>query len=323
MPPELEQDPLFQLLTDALRAGPGSPEWRDAVSKLKDSSSAPDEYSLILQARERLESGKEWRSIRAGAGFTRKIMDALDREDATGGRGIPTAKIVAIIAVGVLVTLVAAGIYYASSAPSLEQSAVSDLNNVFFAQTISTATFDTETPTGWRAIGALPLTASSALTPTTIPAGVGYIGGGLVCETPAPAHQPFCVEAQLRLEKLSDDVIPQVFVTDDPTFSPDRGTSPHELVWLAGAEGMRVVLPDGRVAQAESLRASRDPQIVRIEVGKSGAIVEFSSKKIWSGPHQLRPDQPWYVGVRFLAKTGSPIPQESFTSVKLLRAEGK
>jgi hypothetical protein len=323
MPREIEQDPMFQLLTDALRAGPGSPEWREAVSKLKDANGASDEYSLILQARERLESGKEWRSIRAGAGFTRKIMDALEREEAPGGRGIPTAKIVAIIAVGVLITLIATGIYYASNTPSAQQSAVSDLNNVFFAQTISAATFEDATPTGWRAIGALPLAAAGALSPTTIPAGVGYIGGGLVCETPAPAHQPFCVEAQLRLEKLSEDVIPQVFVTDDPTFSSDRGTSGHELVWLAGADGMRVVLPDGRVAQSEALRPSRNPQMVRIQVGKSGAIVEFAGRKIWSGPHQLREGQPWYVGVRFLAKSGSAVQQESFTSVKLLRAEGK
>src|SRR4051794_25102075 len=123
---EVEQDPMFQLLTDALRAGPGSPAWRDAVSKLKDSAGATDEYSLILQARERLESGKEWRSIRAGAGFTRKVMDAIDREDATGGKGIPTAKIVGIIAVAVLITLIATGIYYASNGPSPEQSAISD-----------------------------------------------------------------------------------------------------------------------------------------------------------------------------------------------------
>ena len=33
MPTDAPTDPFFELLTDALRAGPGSPQWRDAVDR--------------------------------------------------------------------------------------------------------------------------------------------------------------------------------------------------------------------------------------------------------------------------------------------------
>ena len=50
-PTEIEKDPFLVLLTDALRAGPGSPEWRDAVATLKTSDERVDEYRLLIEAR--------------------------------------------------------------------------------------------------------------------------------------------------------------------------------------------------------------------------------------------------------------------------------
>jgi len=35
---EIESDPFFELLTDALRAGPGSPQWHQAVQRLRQDS---------------------------------------------------------------------------------------------------------------------------------------------------------------------------------------------------------------------------------------------------------------------------------------------
>src|SRR3954471_10048772 len=82
----VEADPMFQLLTDALRAGPGSPEWHQAVGKLRAGGMEHgDEYQMLIDAREHLESGKEYRSVRAGAGFTRKLLDGIDREEPQGG----------------------------------------------------------------------------------------------------------------------------------------------------------------------------------------------------------------------------------------------
>src|SRR5437773_747365 len=63
----LESDPLFTLLTDALRAGPGSPEWHQAVARLReDGANGSDEYKLLQTAREHLESGRDFRAVRAG-----------------------------------------------------------------------------------------------------------------------------------------------------------------------------------------------------------------------------------------------------------------
>src|SRR3712207_4215921 len=97
-----EADPMFRLLTDALRAGPGSPEWHQAVARLKLSDGAQDpsldEYQLLIEARAHLERGKGYKSVRAGAGFTRKLFEDIERGDGPGGatRGLPTAHIVAV-----------------------------------------------------------------------------------------------------------------------------------------------------------------------------------------------------------------------------------
>ncbi len=89
-------DPFLQLLTDALRAGPGSPEWHQAVAKLKtgDQTNA-DEYQLLLSARQNLESGRGYREVKPGAEFTRKILTSIENEPAKKSRRIPTANIIA------------------------------------------------------------------------------------------------------------------------------------------------------------------------------------------------------------------------------------
>src|SRR5438094_961308 len=98
----VETDPLFQLLTDALRAGPGSPEWHQAVAKVREGGVSPsehaDEFRLLVDVREHLESGKDWRTVRAGPGFTRKLFDRLDEEDPGGRRqGLPAATLIALL----------------------------------------------------------------------------------------------------------------------------------------------------------------------------------------------------------------------------------
>src|SRR5436190_12917683 len=103
-----ESDPFFQLLTDALRAGPGSPQWGEAVAKLKDGGvEGADEYGLILRAREDIGLGRDYRKVSAGPEFTRKVLSAVEHEG-KGSSGVPTATIVAILAglviLGVIIT---------------------------------------------------------------------------------------------------------------------------------------------------------------------------------------------------------------------------
>jgi len=92
---QFDSDQFLKLLTEALRAGPGSPEWHEAVNQLKTSSLADaDEYRMLINAREHLESGRDYRSIRAGPEFTRKVMRAIDEEAAQRPSG-PSAGIIA------------------------------------------------------------------------------------------------------------------------------------------------------------------------------------------------------------------------------------
>src|SRR5213082_2776894 len=87
----------LELLTEALRAGPGTPQWREAVALLEAVPGA-DEFKLLYAARERLASGRQYREIRAGAGFTSKVFDALDQEQgAAAPRGFPSANVIVAI----------------------------------------------------------------------------------------------------------------------------------------------------------------------------------------------------------------------------------
>src|SRR3954467_7227544 len=93
-----ESDPFFQLLTDALRAGPGSPQWGEAVARLRDGGvDGADEYRLIIRAREDIELGRDYRKVSAGPEFTRKVLTAVESEGKRPS-GMPTATIVAILA---------------------------------------------------------------------------------------------------------------------------------------------------------------------------------------------------------------------------------
>src|SRR5215204_5175060 len=93
----IESDPFLTLLTHALRAGPGSPEWHQAVGKLRgEGADGSDEYKLLAAAREHLESGRDFRAVRAGPGFTSRLLTRIDGESATRS-GVPTANVIMIV----------------------------------------------------------------------------------------------------------------------------------------------------------------------------------------------------------------------------------
>src|SRR5437867_11713133 len=119
---QFDSDQFLKLLTEALRAGPGSPEWHEAVNQLKNSSLAEaDEYRMLVNAREHLESGRDYRSIRAGAGFTRKVMAAIDEESTSARQSAapPSATMIALLAAAgiLLVIVVVAVIWYRGGPP--------------------------------------------------------------------------------------------------------------------------------------------------------------------------------------------------------------
>src|SRR3954452_18248034 len=132
-----ESDPFFQLLTDALRAGPGSPQWGDAVAKLRDGGiEGADEYRLIIRAREDIELGRDYRKVSAGPEFTRKVLNAVEREGRRPS-GVPTATIVAVLAglviLGVIITVIVIMSRGGTDARDTPQQAIEQLDAINFA----------------------------------------------------------------------------------------------------------------------------------------------------------------------------------------------
>src|SRR5258708_1693394 len=102
---DLQSEQFMTLLTDALRSGPGSPERHQAGELLRASEQNVDEYTLLYKAREHLESGKEFRTVRAGTGFTRKVLEQI--EEQAKAPAVPTANLIALLAAGAILAVVA------------------------------------------------------------------------------------------------------------------------------------------------------------------------------------------------------------------------
>src|SRR5436305_1878492 len=129
MPQEVdfESDALGKLLTDALRAGPGSPQWHEATLRLSDDTSAQaQEYKRLLEA-----------------------------------RGLRTAN----------------------------------------------------APTG-------PATSTTQ-----------RATGGITWSQPMPPQSAFAIEATLRAPRLSDDLVPEIVLAEQP-LDRENPTASRELVWL-------------------------------------------------------------------------------------------
>lgn len=108
MPGELEGDEkLFETVTEGLRAGPGTVAWEDAMRAVRSLglASGGEDLETLAQVRRHLQAGRSWREIRAGEGFTRKLMARLDEASAEGRKGSGggrVAKWIAGLAVGVV-----------------------------------------------------------------------------------------------------------------------------------------------------------------------------------------------------------------------------
>ena len=153
---QFEADPFLRLLTDALRAGPGSPQWHEAVRQLHAvNPTEADEYRLIITAREHLESGRDYRSIRAGPGFTRKVMEAIEQESGRRGR-LPVANLIAAIAVVVIIGIVVVlgVILYRGVEPA---GTVGDLDRMYFGHPAVVSDFAEGAPAELKTFGLVPV----------------------------------------------------------------------------------------------------------------------------------------------------------------------
>ncbi|CAN5580445.1 hypothetical protein BH10PLA1_BH10PLA1_17270 [soil metagenome] len=112
------------------------------------------------------------------------------------------------------------------------------------------------------------------------------------------------VEATIRSLRPAEDLTLQLFITDHPDFSADRGTSSHELVWQLKGATAQVFLPSGLSDGAIERNKETKERTVRIVFNQSLAMVDMNGKHLFAGPHQLAGDQPRYIGVRFI-RTGA------------------
>lgn len=318
MPTDVESNPLFPLLTDALRAGPGSPEWHQAVAKLRaDGLADGDEYRLLIDVREHLAAGRDYRSVRAGPGFTRKVMAAVEQERQQGGArpagGPSVATVIATVSVLAVVGVLGyLGYQLFVKAPATPpQGTADELADAYFPREDARASFDAGLPAGWRQVGGLPLEAKdglrpqrSATTPGTGPA--DPIGGTVASATTVGPDEAFEVEVKLKPGKPTDDLIVQVFVSGEGDFSPDKSTSSKELAWLLQGAKQKVVLAgeaDSRVLvdapRPEPAAGRPESMTVRVKVNREFAAVFNGPQKLWAGPNGLGA-KPRTVGVRFL-----------------------
>jgi hypothetical protein len=307
--PELdfETDAFLELLTEALRAGPGSPAWHEALSRLRAGGiEHADEYQLLVRARERLESGKSYRSLRAGSGFTQRVMEAIEQETRSGPprHGPTPTTLIALGAAGVmLVVLTIVGYLLWTAA---QRSSNAPESPTLLVNTVSSVNFESDLPADWRTIGKLPLafvqsSMRYAPPPATQPTS-NTIGGGVSWNQPIPPTEPFALIVNLREHHLEENLMAQVFVTDTPVFDEENATTPHELVWLLQGHQAQVVLPSGRVEAQTDLSRDYHGSIIRVVVDHDDATIELSGRKFWSGSIGLDPGKPRYVGVRFLRR---------------------
>ena len=320
---DVEKDPFLILLTDALRAGPGSPQWHEAVGRLKESGEKVDEYKLLVDAREALESGKDYRSVRAGPGFTRKLMGDLEGEPppAAVKPRIGLAGVIALLSGLVILVVVGITIYGLYPRPQVDQmnKAIEELASTYFPSELVSTSFDSGVPTIFRTIGSLSLDTSGGLRPgSESPPEGGYIGGGIVTANALPADQGLDMQVTLRGGK-GDDMIPQIFVSNSADFSPDRAVSSgEELVWqLQGP--LEKVVAAGRVENQATLADTARPRTIRILLKSDLAVIEDDKRRLWAGPSGLG-TKPRYLGIRFIRTNGKLHGDVSVQSIRILKA---
>jgi hypothetical protein len=329
MDPAFDTDEFLQLLTDALRAGPGSPSWHQAITRLREGGvravAGADDYKLLLAARETLEQGKQYRSVRAGPAFTRELMARLDADGAGPKHDGPprTTMWVAVVSLALLLGGAAAVAWMLSREAPPTTPGVEQLAAIYLGRTIAEAPLDAAPPLPWAQAGELKLDfGRQGARPATGDTRGGPLGAAIVLDQSIPADQPVAIEAKLRLRRNGADVVAQLFVTDTPAeFSQANATTPHELV-LAIRDGTpELIRPDGSIQPLGARVADGKPfHTLRVRLSQTHAIVEIDNQRLWAGEHGLKPDGPRKLGVRFLCAAA---PKQETAALGDVKVTGK
>ena len=280
---EFDTDALLKLLSDALRRGPGSPEWHDAVARFADANGpGADEYRLLLRARERLESGKEYRQVRAGPAFTRSVFERLGEPERHPSDAPRPAVLIGLLC---LILILAGGgvllMHVIQSKPNDAQQA--QLDAQLFSVPKLQWTFDDGMPADLKTSGALKLgTRNDALgivpQKTPLPA-----EGIVVANDPIDLAAGVCLEAQVMYQLGSTSMA--VIASDTQTPQVRGLRSGTQLAVIFDSTGVRCFSPAGITTPPRLLNGGA--HTVRLKFLGRAASAEVDGHAIWSGPSPL------------------------------------
>jgi hypothetical protein len=338
-----QDDKLFEAVSEALRAGPGSGAWAEAQRALTaEGIPAGDERRRLLLARQRLDRGKGWRQVYPKAGFTRRVMHAVERAAADRQNGFAGGRVAGWLwACGLicLAVLLAGGVWWgiASNRSDPGRDAVSA---AVMTVPLAAVDFGSTWPASTRIVGGLPLNfaaqakaldgaTSFGLGFSVADLGRDYAGAAVVYDKPLDIAAGVAVEADLVLslpevsaETAADgDWVVQLFVSSDLPTDPQRGTGGAEISVSVGKPvGSPSDLPAGHSAAAVTpllmvspgdgnlarltaeTRYTAGTVGLRLKVLGQHASVEVNGREVWAGKHSLTAATGHYAGVRLLGR---------------------
>lgn len=284
-----EADDLLKLLTDALRRGPGSPQWQQAVQRVADPNLPDrDEYKLLIMVRERLESGKPYREVRAGQGFTRNLFSKIEAGDEPrSARRTVLPLAVALVSLVVLVGAIGVLLHWLSRSTG----DMAGLSRQLFITPVRQWDFTKTMPADLDRVGSLPLEIrGDALRPDRGPPPAYPPVGAAFAKVPVDLTQSVCIEAQVNFGDGPGSA--GIFAGATPPAATGLGAS--ELSISCGAGD--VIAGWSKAAAAPPRPVAPGMHTLRLKISPSTAVAEIDGQLIWSGPHDLGPSA--VIGVR-------------------------
>ena len=284
-----ESDAMLKLLTEALRRGPGSPEWHSAVISLQeDASPDADEYRMLITARERLESGRQYREVRAGPGFTRDLFGQLDAKPAAARR-VTVGLVVRLLCLLTLVGVIGVVVMYAAhGAPQDSQQ----LSSRLFVTPVRSWTFD-PIPSELRRAGSLPLETRNGGLRAGGRDTVSPTAGLIYADDPLDMVGGTCVE--LRFDYRAGPTAVQLVLLRDATFTGPLASTGNEVAVICDRAGVHVSSPSSATAPRPLLAGSH---VLRVKAADGSAVAEVDGQVVWTGAPQIGARA--FVGVRLV-----------------------
>ena len=310
---DFETDQFLVLLSEALRRGPASPEWQEALQQLDADGPATaaatltqsdaGELRALLTARDRLESGRAYRQVSAGPGFTSDLMQKLREErDGKAAPARPRARLTLVIAAACAIAAIVAGVIIVVSlnrSPAGPPDPVLALREIYFVKPVIEQQFVGRAIESWKSAGSMVFRSWQGLRGQGAQGASFPVGGVVWSATPLPSDRPISIEATLDCRRSTPDGIVQLFITDNPTFAGEIWTSPSELTWMLQNNRTRLLTATGRQVAQGTLQNGREAT-VRVRLDATVAVVEVDGRPFWSGPHGLSAGHPRFVGFRFV-----------------------